>query len=236
MNLILIEPADIVPGTSRVRLNGRRLRHVREVHRAAPGDRLRVGILNGACGIGTVARLDEDLLELDVVFDQPSPPALPATVVLALPRPKSLKRVLQGLSTMGVKRIFLINSWRVEKSYWQSPLLEDMAVREQLVLGLEQARDTQLPSVELRQRFKPFVEDELPEIAAGTAALVAHPQADTTCPRHLGQAVTLAIGPEGGFIQYEVDLLRAHGFLPVSLGPRRLRVEQAVAMLLGRLF
>jgi RsmE family RNA methyltransferase len=234
MNLILIEPADLLTGTTRARLNGRRLRYAREVHRAAPGDRLRVGLLNGRVGFGTVVQMDGDALELDVAFEEPPPPPLPVTVLLALPRPKTLKRLLQGLTTMGVKRIFLMNAWRVEKSYWQSPALQDAAVREQLVLGLEQARDTRLPSVELRRRFKPFIEDEIAAVTAGESALVAHPDAGEPCPRHLTSPLTLAIGPEGGFIQYEVDLLKAHGFMPVSLGPRRLRVEQAVAALLGR--
>lgn len=236
MNLILIEPGDMVPGTSRVRLNGRRLEYVRDVHRAAAGDRLRVGLIDGKIGLGTVVRLDAGLVELDVTLQEDPPPSLPATVLLALPRPKCLKRVLQGLTAMGVKRIFLMNAWRVEKSYWQSPLLEAEAMRQQLMLGLEQARDTRLPKVELRQRFKPFVEDEVAAIAENTISLVAHPDAAVECPRTVTQPVTLAIGPEGGFIQYEIDLLREHGFTAVTLGPRRLRVEQAVAALLGRIF
>lgn len=235
MNLILIEPADLIAGTGRARLNDRRLQHVRDIHRAALGDRLRVGMLNGPLGFGTVVRLD-DVLELELALTETAPPPLPVTVLLALPRPKALRRLLQGLTAMGVKSIFLMNAWRVEKSYWQSPLLAPEMLQQQLVLGLEQARDTQLPAVALRPRFKPFIEDEIPAIAAGSLTLVAHPDADEACPRNIGAAVTLAIGPEGGFIQYEVDLLRAHGFLPVTLGPRRLRVEQAVATLLGRMF
>lgn len=236
MNLILLERDEMVPATGRARLDGRRLRHVREVHRAAPGDRLRVGLVGGDIGFGTVVRLDDRALELDIVLGEPPPVPLPVTVLLALPRPKSLKRLLQGLTAMGVKRIFLMNTWRVEKSYWQSPVLEPATLREQLLLGLEQARDTQVPAVQLRQRFKPFVEDEVPGLTARTKALVAHPDAPRACPRAVDGAVTLAIGPEGGFIPYEIDLLQQQGFEPVSLGPRRLRVEQAVPVLLGRLF
>jgi hypothetical protein len=85
--------------------------------------------------------------------------------------------VLQGIAAIGVKRCVLLNTWRVEKSFWGSPLLRPEAVREQLVLGLEQGCDTLLPSVALRPRFKPFVEDELPAMIAGTRAFVAHPAA-----------------------------------------------------------
>ncbi len=137
---------------------------------------------------------------------------------------------------MGVKRLVLLNSYRVEKSYWQSPVVQKETLREQLILGLEQARDTVLPEVLLRQRFKPFVEDELPALAEGTLPLLAHPVAEGDCPRRVEGPVTLAVGPEGGFIPYEVEKLVECGFQTVSLGERILRVETAVPALLGRLF
>lgn len=135
---------------------------------------------------------------------------------------------------MGVKRLYLINAWRVEKSYWKSPRLSEENIRMQSILGLEQARDTVLPRIETRRLFRPFVEEELPALITGTRALVAHPYASAECPRSLS-AVTLAIGPEGGFIAKEIESLVKIGFEPVSLGPRILRVETAIAALLGRL-
>lgn len=234
MNLILLLDDDFVD-QSRARLSGRRLDHVRAVHRATIGDRLRVGRFGGSVGHGVVTRLDDAVLELDVVLDTEPPPPAPVTLTLALPRPKALRRVLQCVATMGVKRLVLVNSWRVEKSFWSSPALAPAALREQLVLGLEQGGDTILPTVELRRRFKPFVEDEVPQLIAGTRALVAHPTASVACPYAVPEPIALAVGPEGGFIQYELDLLVAHGFEPVSLGPRPLRVEHAVPALLGRI-
>ncbi|MGZ3460670.1 MAG: RsmE family RNA methyltransferase, partial [Archangium sp.] len=47
--------------------------------------------------------------------------------------------------------------------------------------------------------------------------------------------VVLAVGPDGGWVPFEAELLEAHGFRPVSLGPRILRVETAVPVLLGQL-
>jgi 16S rRNA (uracil1498-N3)-methyltransferase len=236
MNLILLFPDDFFDQADRVRLQGRRLKHVLTVHRAAMGDELCVGMLNGNIGTGRVILLTESLLELEVRFDQQPPAALLLTLVLALPRPKVLRRVLRSASAMGVKRIVLLNCFRVEKSYWQSPFLESDAIKEQLVLGLEQAKDTVLPEVLLRPLFKPFVEDELPGLIKGTLPLVAHPGASAPCPRNMKSAATLAIGPEGGFIQYELDKLVQCGFTAVQMGERVLNVETALPALISRLY
>lgn len=236
MNLILLFQEDFKGRAERVSLKGRRLQHVREVHRASAGDRLCVGLLNGLIGSGTVTYIDDESLEMEINLDRNPPPPLDVTLILALPRPIVLKRVLLSASSMGVKRIILLNTRRVEKIYWKSPALSEEKIREQLILGLEQARDTILPQVLLRPQFKPFVEDELPGIMEGTLPLVAHPEALEPCPRNVGCPVTLAIGPEGGFISYEVEMLEARGFKQVGIGERILRIETAVPVLLSRLF
>jgi RsmE family RNA methyltransferase len=235
MNLVLLLPGDFI-GPGRVRLEGRRLRHVTEVHRAGVGDTLAVGLLDGDLGRGRVTRLDAEALELDVVLDQPPPPKLPLTLVLALPRPKVLNRVLAAATSLGVARIYLVNAWKVEKSYWRSPRMAEDNLRLQRLLGLEQARDTRLPELHLRRLLRPFAEDELPGLARGTLALLAHPDTPEPCPRAAAGPVTLAIGPEGGFLDAEVDLLGRAGLRAVHLGERILRVETAVAALAGRLF
>lgn len=235
MNLLLLEDDDFV-APDRVQLSGRRLKHLHEVHRAEAGDSLRVGRLNGLMGTGQLLRLDAGHAELSVTLEQQPPVKLPLTMLLALPRPKMLRRVLQTVSAMGVPRLVLLNSYRVEKSFWQTPFLQPAAIREQLILGLEQARDTVLPEVLIEKRFKPFVEDRLPALAAGSLGLVGHPGDYPSCPRAVEHAVTLAIGPEGGWIPYEVEKLQAAGLQPVQLGERILRVETAVSALLARLF
>ncbi len=235
MNLLLLEEADFI-AADRVVLADRRFTHMQEIHRVAVGDSLRVGRLGGLMGEARVLRLEGHEAELSVSFDRDPPAKLPLTLVLALPRPKMLRRVFQTVATMGVPKLILVNSYRVEKSFWQTPFLEPEAIREQLVLGLEQTRDTILPEVIIEKRFKPFVEDRLPAIAQGTLGLVGHPGPFPPCPRGLDQPVTLAIGPEGGWIPYEIDLLGKAGLAPVQLGERILRVETAVTALLARLF
>ncbi len=236
MNLILLFHDDFIEGTSRVRLTGRRLRHVLAVHRASVGDELSVGLLNDRIGTGKVIALSESDLEMEVSLERMPPQDLPVVLILALPRPKVLRRVLRAVSSMGVKKMILLNSFRVEKSYWKSPVLGLESIQEQLVLGLEQSRDTVLPEVRLRPLFKPFVEDELPGLIKGTLPLVAHPNTSAECPRSVDRPVTLAIGPEGGFIPYEMEKLVAAGFTAVHAGERILSVETAVPALIARLF
>jgi RsmE family RNA methyltransferase len=235
VNLILLFERDYI-STDTVRLYDRRLQHVTNVLRSSVGDELNVGLMNGPVGRGTVTRLTVDALEMLVVLNRQAPAPLPLTLILALPRPKMLRRVLFSAASMGLKKIYLINAARVEKSFWKSPLLRDGRLQEQLMLGLEQAEDTLMPDIFLKPLFKPFVEDELPDISGGTLSLVAHPSAEQHCPRDVNRQITLAVGPEGGFIPYEIGKFVSYGFTPVSMGGRPLRVETAVPALLARLF
>ena len=234
MNLLLLDSPDFI-GPGRVRITGRRLAHLHQVLQAQPGDMLRAGLLEGALGTATLLHSDDRAAEFAVVLDTSPPEPLPVTLLLALPRPKVLRRCLRAATLLGIKEIHLLHSWRVDKSYWQTPLLAPERLREELLLALEQARDTRLPRISLHRRFKPFVEDELEAVAGARARLLAHPGAPTPLARAAGGPLLLAIGPEGGFIPYEVQSLTARGFTPVSLGARVLTVEVALAAALGQL-
>ena len=235
MNLILLYTSDFI-SPHLVRLTDRRFHHMRSVHQAQVGEAFKVGVLDGLIGQGKVSALSDDYIELQVQLDQAPPKPLPLHLIMALPRPKMLKRTLETAATLGVKDLWLINSYRVDKSYWSTPILKADKTREHLLLGLEQAGDTRLPRVHLRKRFKPFVEDELPALARNTRALVAHPYDAAPCPDPEASPTTLAIGPEGGFIAYEVEKLQEAGLESIHLGRRILRVETAVPVLLSRLF
>jgi RsmE family RNA methyltransferase len=245
MNLILLFEEDFVSlddvsagartRCGQVRLRGRRLDYVRTVHRASRGDEFCVGLLGGRIGRGRVVALTPGELEMEIVLEHDPPPALQATLVLALPRPPVLKRVLISATSMGVKRIELLHCRRVEKSFWSSSAVKAESLHEQLLLGLEQARDTLLPSVSLHRRFRPFVEDQLPALAADRLGIVAHPEASTPFPKDVSGPVTLVVGPEAGFVPFELERLEAAGLLPVRIGERALRVETAIPALLGRM-
>jgi len=233
VNRVLLHAEEIFG--DRAVLGGRRAGHILGVIDADEGDRLRVGVIGGKLGEARVVARSSDSVTLDLrLIDEPPPPS-PATLVLALPRPKVARRVLIDAAAAGVKQIHFVGAWKVDKSYWSSPLLDRDAVARHLVLGLEQGGDTIMPTVSLHRLFKPFVEDVLPGLVAGLRRFVAHPRSDVNCPRAVDGPFALAVGPERGFTPYEVGRLEEAGFAQVSLGQRALRVEAVVTTLLGRL-
>ncbi len=234
MNLLLLRDEDFAAdGTARVA--GRRARHLVEVLRVAPGDRVAAGRLGGLVGEAEVLSLGPPEVVLAPRLGEPPPPPSPVDLLLALPRPKILRKVLQGAASMGVKRIVLLGSYRVEKSYFASPLLEPDSLAAEMALGLEQARDTVLPEVRVHRFFKPFVEDELDALFGGAARLLADPRAAGRLgPAPAAARAALAVGPEGGWTPYEASSLERRGFAPFSLGPRPLRVDVAVPFAVGQ--
>jgi RsmE family RNA methyltransferase len=234
VNLILLFDEDFVDGDV-ARLTARRAEHIARVHRAGEGDSLVVGIANGRIGSGTITKMASDAVEMRVVLSSDPPKPLPLTLILALPRPKVLNRVIASATSLGVKDIHLINAWRVEKSYWKSPKLAEENLRQQCIAGLEQARDTMFPRITLHRFFREFVEGK-PESLPPHTKLAAHPHAKAACPRNVNAPVVLAIGPEGGFIAEEIASFERMGFEAVAMGDRILRVETAVAALIARLF
>lgn len=234
MNLILLSEKDFLP-SGLAKVSPRQERHIRKVHKAVKGQSLRVGLENGKMGLGTIRSMDEEsiLLEVEWTEDPPSPSQI--RLILAMPRPKALKRIIQDITTLGIKDVHIIKTWRVEKSYWSSPSLSPESLKEQMRLGLEQGRDTIFPTITVHPYFKPFVEDLLPGISEGSLKLVAHPKTEDFAPRHVKGPITLIIGPEGGFIEYEIQKFEDLGFQIVSLGDRIMRVETAIPILIGRL-
>ena len=144
-----------------------------------------------------------------------------------------LRRVLRTVAEMGVSTLHLVNSARVEKSYWQSPLLEPERIDAALRAGRERSADTRLPSVHLHPLFRPFVEDQLPDLMRNRGCWIAHPGAAHSLADQAKRGIVM-LGPEGGFVPFEVELAQAQGALPVHIGARILSVDTAVTAALSQ--
>lgn len=254
MNCILLPAADITAPFAQIH-DAAQIKHIREILGATVGDTLKIGQLEGKLGTAIIKQMSAEKIQLgDVKLTTAPPTKLDVTVILALPRPKVLRRLIIDMTALGVRDIILINSYRTQKSYWQSPLLARL---DEFVLeGLQQGVDTIAPQVRLQKRFKPFVEDELASLIT-EAAIVAHPYSELSfdqCLTNLNSArneeapalngfsktsktvlpSVVCIGAEGGWIDYEIELLTTHGCESVNISKRILRTEAAVNVILGQ--
>lgn len=234
MNIILLDPrqteSELWSITSK-----RQLEHLKIYVDVEVGDTLKVGIKAGKRFLTEVVEVSEQAIRVKALHEEMIPKKLPVTLILAMPRPKVLRRIIQDSVTLGVEKIILLHSYRVDKSYWQTPFLQQLD--HFIELGLEQAGDTIAPEIEIFKRFKPFVEDILPNlISTELPCYVAHPYVESNMPYAIDHGCTIVIGPEGGFIPYEIDLLIKNGCQARSLGNRIIRTETVIPYVLGRLF
>ena len=238
MNLILIRPEEI--HNQQVTLTDHRAGHIVSVLKSSPGDFLKTGVINGPIGQSQVVDISSHTVVLKIT-DEGYLPARPQTgLILALPRPIMLKRILSQAAALGVDHIFLIRANRVEKSFFNASLLQKEAWNSHLFHGLEQAVDTWLPEISVHTRFRPFVEDFLPVISHNySTGLIAHPGVQKKLADIVSTPITnrilLAIGPEGGWVDFEINSFEKQGFQSFEMGPRILKVDTAVSTLLAQI-
>lgn len=234
MNLLLFRESEInADGVARL-TDARRLAHLKEVLKVQPQAMLRVGVLGGMMGYGTLIHFSEKEALFSLSLTETSPPKHPIHLIVALPRPKTFRKVLWNAVTFGVEKLTFIQTSRTDKGYWQSPFLLPENVENEMILALEQAVDTMPVTISFYRRFKPYVEDVLPSELHGKTGYLAHPIQADACPMNLATSSVFAIGAEGGWVPFEVDCFEKLGFRSICLGTRILRVEQAVSVLLGR--
>jgi len=239
MNLLLLEESDRMDGT-RFRVTGRRAEHIRKVLRAAPGDGLQAGLLGGGLGRAVVLRIEPGAAVVEIPGGLTGKPPEKNRIVpvVSLPRPQSFKKTLHFIASSGIGRAFFVGSERVEKSYWKSGAMESDAIRDELLLGLEQGVDTILPELKFYRSLREFFQAEAAFLSGCERRLLAHPEPGAPpCPHalNLSGELALAVGPEGGYIPAETAAFRAHGFECVTLGEHILRVEFALSVLCGKL-
>ena len=236
MNLIILEPGE-TSESGEVSLSDARAAHMVNVLKIAPGSQVRVGILDGPRGMGAVQSIVDRTVTLRCAFEPDAPSRPQVDVLLALPRPKVMRRLWAQIAALGVGQIILTNAERVERNYFDTHVLTPDCYRPLLIEGLQQARDTRLPEVSIHRQFKVLVEDQLDRLFADGLRLVASTSAASPIRAAIQPSsdahVLIAIGPEGGWNDFEMALLAAHGFRAINMGPRTLRTDTACIALLA---
>ncbi len=240
MNILLFENDELQ--ANHLQVDDYRAKHIVKVLKGVQGDTLRIGLVGGKMGVGTIVSIHQKFpffVEMSVVLNGEPPPTPQIDLLLALPRPIMLKRILSQATALGIGRIFLVNASRVEKSFWSTSLLSEKEYRPHMIHGLEQAVDTRLPELLQYRKFIPFVEDIFPMIVDEYSHLVvAHPHAEldlSKCVSGEISRILYAVGPEGGWVDFEVEKLLSIGMCPFSMGTRILKVDTAVVAIHSRI-
>jgi RsmE family RNA methyltransferase len=178
-----------------------------------------------------------NLVSADEVIARPS-----VSLILALPRPLALGRMLPMISQMGVDTLVLTESKKVPKDYFGSHLFRNNL----LIEGLCQSGDVRLPKIIVARNLSKFLEAELNNVFPTNdyARVIAHPQRmnepiiklrDVSFPITEHPRMVIAVGPEGGWEEPdELDkFVQNYGFVQVCLGGRVLRSDCAVVSLLA---
>lgn len=258
LNRVLVEPGEVnwtSPAMPEAVLAASDVRsvHIREVlQKESSGDVLRAGVADRLLVDSAPVRILEDKsvsIKLPKELQKPLPPRPPVTLVLAIPRPKVLVRLLPQIAAVGVKHIVLVNAYKVERCYFDSDVIrKPEMVRAQLFEGVMQSGvDGYIPTVSVEKRLKVFLEDTLDDMVPQNAIrILAEPDADARrivdaidaaqCDpaSRDGPEVVVAVGPEGGWMPRELSMMEErHGFQRASMGSRVLRTDAAVLILLG---
>lgn len=238
MNVVLFGAHEVAAdGSAHLAADDRRCQHLRTVLRVSVGQRLRAGILDGALGTATATAVSDHGVTLSCEFDTPSPPARDI-LLLAIPRPRVLRRCIETAAALGIGQVLLMRTWRTDRSHVEAASRAGDQLRAHAILGLEQARRTRVPVCTTFPLFKPFVEDRLDGLCGDAIRIVANPDAARGLAELASlsdRPIALAVGPERGFNAAEIDMLRARGFTDRHAGPHPLRVETALALVFGQL-
>ncbi len=242
MNIIILKDGD-KDANSTYKIADNRADHIRTILKGEVGQSVEIGLLNGQIGKAEISEITNQFVSLKIIeLKDPQIVAPELTLICALPRPQTLKKVLLTSAMMGVSNIHFIKANRVEKSYFHSPLLQPEKYTPYLIEGLSQGKSVLLPEVKFHERFKVFFEDYFPNQIESENQTLLKLLPDLDSSQNLiemhqenPERIIIAIGPEGGWVPFETELIASLGFNKFSLSRWTLRVEHAVTAVLSQI-
>lgn len=238
MNIIILSEKDKA-GNAYYKVSDDRFHHIKNILKSEVGDTIEIGLLNQSIGTARIGKILENEIFLeDIKFSNKQKDFYNIDIVCALPRPQTLKKVLSISASMGVNNLFLIRSEKVEKSYFESPLLKEENYTKFLIEGLSQGKRIQLPKVSIHKSFKQFFDNYFSKKQNSIIKLLAHPNSKNYINQlklKKAERYILAIGPEGGWNNFEVEFMLNIGFIPFKISKNILRVENAVSASLAQI-
>lgn len=204
--------------------------HCAQVLRHKTGDTVRWIDGQGGRFVGTIVEISKKRCLVSITEMRVEPKPRTWSLHLVMAPTKHMDRtewMLEKAMEAGIDAFTPIWCERSERKAIREDRLLKIAVA-----AMKQSMQSYLPTIHSPTSFRQFVMQQGP---ADTQFFIAHCMDDPAksllqlnCKP--GSDVCLLIGPEGDFSEQEVSLALQNNYLPVSLGPTRLRTETAAIM------
>jgi 16S rRNA (uracil1498-N3)-methyltransferase len=217
--------ADQVSGT-RAPITGAHAVHLARVLRARIGQEFDISAGNRVRR-GRITSIGSERVEFELGEDLPSPSPRRIRLALAIFKFDRMEWAIEKCTELGVSVIIPVIAQRTHAHLRSAASKRVERWRRIALEAAEQSRQAQPPEIPA-----PIPLKDATALAGDRRILLSENEEETTLIEALqsdsiGSDVVLAVGPEGGWTNREVELFRAAGWLTASLGSAVLRAETA---------
>lgn len=201
--------------------------HLHSTLKAVPGDVFKCTVLGKHLCLGKIAELTDSKCQLELFEFAPHQTPW-FNLVVGLSRPQTTKKILEHATTFGAKNIHFFKAALSEKSYQDSKVFEAKECEEYLLAGLSQSGIyAEIPAVKVdkynpAEHYRNHSQKYILDLHGKESFL------DLKDSIHFDTDITLAIGPERGFISDDIARFHEAGFKSIKISSSILRVEHAI--------
>ena len=198
--------------------------HLIKVLRKKESDQIVLFDGKGNSCLGIISKIHRSEVQLDVIdiFEKSLRSGIEINLGQSLIKNDPFNLTIQKATELGVTSFHPLIT---DRSELKIKMTRNRSLRWNLIArgACEQCGENWLPIIEDPIKLDRWAANEESKIK-----IVLYPNADNKISDFkYKDSVSLAIGPEGDFSDYEVDSLTEKGFIPVSIGKRILRAETA---------
>jgi len=219
--------ADHVVG-SRAVLTGDHADHLVRVLRARLGQDFDVAA-NGIVRHGRVVAIDDSRIEFELGDEVPLPPVANLTLLLAIFKFDRMEWTIEKCTELGVARIVPVVARRTDAHLASAAAKRIDRWRRVALQAAEQSRRPAPPEITAPSKLSDAVKEisGLRIVLSEVELQVRLRDAVESRPTGRDEEITLAVGPEGGWTNEELQVFQQAGWISASLGNTILRAETA---------
>jgi 16S rRNA (uracil1498-N3)-methyltransferase len=212
--------------SNRAALTGAHADHLVRVLRARVGQEFDI-MAGGIARRGRIANIAQDRVEFDLAEEIPAAPAVNLTLLLAIFKFDRMEWAIEKCTELGVARMVPLIARRTDAHLASASAKRAERWRRIALQAAQQSRRLTTPEIAAPVKLR-----EATKLPGALRIVLAETEEQVMIRDVLAEQATdgetlLAIGPEGGWTEVELDLFKKEAWLSASLGPTILRAETA---------